>query len=366
MFPFKLASLTTEYRKLKSVTTALGGSITLVDEEKSTPEVEEYIRIPIPFAVARKFVQITRMTKYLKPVTICILRYDDHIINIERDLATNIRDSNPEVDRWTANIDIYVNQHLAAKLEDHNWFFDGRYVFRIDQQIMHELQHGGDVVTYLNKANTFRFAQVQCVDLYSSNTPVMACGILHDIRDVLAFSSGECFAVTPPIWSNVTAIGSAASQDVIATEHEDFIDSTAGVTAGESRIPTLFDQVDEHYALNLNFTLNSAKAISTVFGYDSIEPLQLPEVMLQLVTVNIPSLPKHVKSTFDIGLLPSYGIVWLMGLLSRTTTLDDYIKIRACIKYLTTKGMFRRESTKKNKMFASDSFVLPPLMTIEG
>jgi len=365
MFKFDASQLTVEYRKLKSVTTALGGSITLVDEEKSTPEVEEYIRIPIPFAVARKFVQITKMTKYLKPVTICILRYNDLIVNIERDLATNIRDHNPEVDRWVANIDLYVNKNLAAKLEDHTWYFDGRYVFRIDEQILRELREGGDLVTYLNEAETFRFAQVQCIDLYNSNIPVMSCGILHDLRDVLAFSSGECFAVTPPIWNNVTAIGSAASQDVAAGEHEDFIDSTDGVTAGETRIPTLFDQVDTNYALNLNFTLNSAKAISTVFGYDSIEPLQLPEVMLQLLTVNIPSLPRHVKSTFDIGLLPSYGIIWLMGLLTRTTTLDDYIKIRACIKYLTTKGMFRRASTKKSKMYVTGDFQLPPLVTVD-
>jgi hypothetical protein len=365
MFQFDPSLLTVQYHQMKSVTTALGGSVTIVDEANSTPEHEEYVRLPIPFAVARKFIKETEFTKYLKPVTICVLRYDGNVINLERDIATNIRDMTSTTEAWVARISTYVDTWLPRVLGDKKWLFDGRYAYSISDELMYQFKNGGPLVTTISTDKKFSFAEVSCIDLYFSNEVIMtSCGIIAEPREVMAFCSDGCLAITPPIWKNVTAIGSSGAMDTNKHEHEDYIDTTTGISVGEDRVPVLIDNLDQHCSLNLNFTLNSAKSISTMFGYDSVEPLQLPEIMLALSTVNIPKLPKHVKATFSIGLLPSHGLCWLMGLLNKSTDLAQYTAVRASIKYLTTKGIFYTKTTNLASVFNDDAFTTPPAINV--
>lgn len=360
MFKFDPTLLTFSYHKLKSVTTALGGSINVVDPD--SPEGhEELIKVNIPFAVARKFIKETGFTKYLKPVTIAILEYDGMIINLERDIAANIKDQDSDANKgpWVSNIESFITHGLQDALGTREWYFDGRYVYDINDEVIHSFQTGGS--KRISADGRFSTVDVNCIDLYESNSSTWRkTGVTYEERGVIGFKAGRAFAITAPIWKSVTAIGSSAAMDSTDSDHEDYLDGTRGITAGDERVPILIDLLDEHFSLNLNFTMNTAKSISNIFGFESIEPLQLPEIMLKLTTVNIPGLPRYIKSTFSIGMTPSHALAWLMGLSTRCKTLDEYIVVRSCIKYLTSKGMFHRSTTNLENLFVSKNFAIPP------
>jgi hypothetical protein len=362
MFKFDRDKLSVSYNQMKSCTTALGGSMHIIDPD--APEgTETFKKVDVPFAVMRKFVAETKITKYIKPVEIAVLRYDGQVINIERDLATGILNQGAG-ERWTAKMETFVNDHLDNRLEDLTWYFDGRYIFNLEDAQIERLR-GPDWSPCISSNGTFRSMQVNCIDLYEANKPVFKTGVVTEERGVIAYVEGDAFCVTPPIWKNVDAIGSSVTIETDArSEHEDYLDVTRGVSTSEERFAVLIDLLDKNFNLNLNFTLNSAKAISNIFGFDAVEPLQLPEIMLELSTVNIPSLPKSIKSTFCIGLRPSHGLAWLMGLLNKTETLEDYVAIRAVIKYLTTKGIFHSKSVEKTNLFATKEHTIPPMLDI--
>ena len=361
MIRFNPELLTVTYHRMKKVTTALGGSITIVDPA-SDPAKPEYERIKIPFAVARAFIKETKFTQYMHPVDVAIMRYGDEIINLERDALSNIKEDVYKGDaRWMSNLEKFRTISLEKKLAHNVWFFDGRYVYTFPNNELHDLRYGGPNIRYISRDLSFRAGWVECIDLYDIDA-YRCLNILTESRGVIAFlAENEQFSVTPPIWKNVEAIGSSAAVDTEAkTDHEDYIDATTGVTISPERVVDLIDRLDDNFALNLNFTLNTAKSISNQFGFDSIEPLQLPEIMLSLQTVNIPSLPKAIKSTFSIGLSPSHGLAWLMGMLQKAEDMDGYLAVRAAIKYLTSKGMFHKYTTRPESLFIGDQYVLPP------
>lgn len=363
MFQFDRSKLSVTYNQMKSCTTALGGSMHIIDPE--APEGSEtLIKVDVPFAVMRKFVHETKITKYIKPVEIAVLRYNGQVVSIERDLATGILNQGVG-ERWTSKMETFVNDHLDNRLDNFTWYFDGRYIFNIEDDVLNQLR-SDDWEHCISDDRTFRTMQVNCIDMYECNKPVFKTGIVLEERGVIAYVNGDAFCVTPPIWKNVDAIGSSGAMEVDpASEREDYLDMTRGVSTSQERFAVLIDLLDKNFNLNLNFTLNSAKAISNIFGFDAVEPLQLPEIMLELSTVNIPALPKSIKSTFCIGLKPSHALTWLMGLLNQTETLEDYIAIRAVIKYLTTKGMFHSKSTQKTNVFATDDHQIPPMLDVK-
>ena len=84
MIKFDANKLRIETHELKQCTTALGGSIRVVDEERSTEDNEVYKRIPVPLAVVRQFKNEHKRSKYLKPVVTAVTFYEDRVISLER------------------------------------------------------------------------------------------------------------------------------------------------------------------------------------------------------------------------------------------------------------------------------------------
>ena len=141
-----------------------------------------------------------------------------------------------------------------------------------------------------------------------------------------AASNGQS-VTTPPIWKQFT---------IMSTNKEDSFP---------------FDEVDDKLAVNLNFALKAGKEIGAMLGYQAIEPLQLDELMIRLHTVNLPSVPKSIKSTFGINLQYTHTIAWLIGLITKATDLNSFMVYRSLLKYLTTKGVFLRDSFKPEAVF---------------
>jgi hypothetical protein len=92
----------------------------------------------------------------------------------------------------------------------------------------------------------------------------------------------------------------------------------------------------------LQFAILAGINLTRIFGYRSIEPLQLPKLMKQLVTVNLQSIPKEIKQTFDIGMSVTQAYAWIMGLMLKVESLDDYVYMKRLLRYVSTTGTTKR------------------------
>ena len=336
MIKFEVDKLTVDIVSLKSCTTALNGSIRVVDEELTKVGGKEvYKKIDVPMAVVRSFQVRHKTSNYLKPVITAIVSYNGHPVALERhplgQMGEKVSEGLFGEREWTpdslSNIMKFI-EPLCMHNED--WYFDGKYIYNYPHSI-EDCVKGGE---FLTKNGMFRAVEVSAIQLSNLDDRTK----LEPVeRTCLAFvsSTGE-FAITPPIWKNLSGVGSSALNRSDAEDDERKYQ---------------FDAVDEHLAVNLAFALKAGKQIGELFGHEEIEPLKLPELMIQLQTVNLPSISKSVKQTYDIGMKFSHAMAWLIGMSNRIDSLDSYMVVRSLLKYLTTKGIFRKNMFNPQAVF---------------
>jgi hypothetical protein len=340
MIKFDQDKISFEFVLLKSITQALGGSISVIDEEKTEGKKEVTKRYTVPLSVARAFImKHKKVTKYLKPVLTAIVRYEDRIISMERhamgsmgELVHEGFDGEPVM--WEPYSEMNLNKLIYPLLMNskRDWFFDGRYIFSFDQQDLDKLVNTAPAMT---KDNRFRKLQTVAIDFQELSN---ADKLQPTERSCLAFitDAGE-YTISPPIWKDLGSVGGASKNN----KNDD---AAAPISS--------FDDTDEFMHVNLNFALSAGKQIGAMFGYEYVEPLQLPRLMVELHTVNLPNIPKQVKATYNIGMQFTHALAWLLGMSRKADTLDTYVMMRSLLKYLTTKGIFR------NNVFSSDCIFL--------
>lgn len=341
MIKFNSSKLSMEIVLLKSVTTALGGSITVLDEDKSVNRTEVTIRVPVPMAVARAFImKHKKVTKYLKPVLTAIIKYDGRVIAMERHAMGAMGDLmhegfNGEMVMWQpysqSNLDNLIYPLIANSNKD--WYIDGRYVYSFESSDFNKMI---SEATPMTQDNHFRKLNVTTIDFQELSN---ADKLQPTSRSCLVFqaSTGD-YTISPPIWKQLGGVGAS-------NRSED--DAPAPVSS--------FDEIDATMRVNLNFALIAGKNIGALFGYEEVEPLQFPRLMIELHTVNLPNIPSQVKSTYDIGMSFTHALAWLLGLSKKANTLDNYIMIRSLLKYLTTKGIYRANLFQVEQVFVGDT-----------
>lgn len=366
MIKFDASQLSVEIVRLKSVTTSLGGSITIVDEMKSTELKEVTKRVSVPMATARQFIQDTKkITKYLSPVYTAIVRYNDHIVAMERHPLAGLGELETEglfgKKRWMPDCETNLETLVKPTIEssDQDWYFDGRYAYSLNGGTVERAVGEADNLT---RDGQFRKVAATAIDLQNlTKTDKIA----PTTRSCMAFvtSSGE-MAVSPPIWKNISDIGSSKLDKGKADEDDDgFDDDDIEVTVNNR---FTFDTVNDAFNVNLNFVLKAGKEIGQTFGYEYVEPLQLSRLMVELRTVNLPNVPKQIKSTYDSGLPFTHVLAWLIGLSRKADTLDTYVVMRSLMKYLTKKGIFKADTFNANQVFKAGQNVGDiPLMKLE-
>jgi hypothetical protein len=184
-------------------------------------------------------------------------------------------------------------------------------------------------------------------------------------RTSLAFTptGGKTF-MTPPIWKTLANVGTqqfSHKKKAEAEEDEDDSVTYHGTVAASYK----FDEIDQHLSVNLGFTLKAGRELSEVFGYDVIEPLGLDDLMIQMRTVNLPTIANEVKQTYDTGFPFTHAVAWLIGLTNRTKTLDSFITLRTLLKHLTTKGVYRKGAFDSSAIFKDPNAMDVPLLTVE-
>lgn len=343
MIRFNASLLSIDYVQLKTVTGAVGGGMTYVDEDLSTDTHTELKREAIPFAVARAFSERhDKMTKYLHPVWAAVVRYDGHVVNLERHPAGSMGMLvDPQTGRhWTPVSEMVIAAITKTVANDGNdWYFDGRYLYKFRNK---DLQTAIVSGTALDDVGLFHTVQVDAVDLSLSHEKQLNI----EPRACVGLSFDSTFSVSAPIWKSVDSIG-ASKTVLVSDERSDDIhaESNAG------NVLARFDTIDQKLGVNLEFALAAGKQLGKTFGYEAIEPLRLPALMIELETVNLPSLHTSVKKTHLIEMSFTHAMAWLLGLQTKVTTLNEALVMRAIIKHLTKRGIYRRNALKVDSIF---------------
>ncbi len=369
MIKFDINKLRVETYWVKSLTTALGGAIRIVDEAASTDEKEVYNRLPVPLAVVRAFKTKHITMKYIRPCLIAVTYYDDRAIALERHpqgcMGERI-EKNKEKGTWKEwyplmqeNINGILRPLVCAtplwnketeQFEPrtrHDWYFDGRYIFTFEQPVESAVRKA----EFLSTDGRFRCVQAQAIGLHklAERDKLDAAD-----RTCLGYVAGNNkYAVSPPIWKDAKSVGQAK----IKGSHK-------GQTGRTTDRDLNFDRVDEFCAVNLSFALKAARDLSAEFGFEAIEPLNLPALMIRLNTVNLPKISPAVKDTFDSGLKFTHALAWLLGFARRCECLDTYASIRSLLKYLTANGLFFKQAFDPKNIFKKGhSLETIPLMS---
>lgn len=350
MISFDPSKVSFSIVRLKSVTTALGGSMTILNEALSTPDKEVMSRVVLPMAIARDFiVRHNKLTRYLKPVYVGVAWYDNMVVALERhplstfgELETEsvdgtMRTWEPEmVDhfKWIAN---------AMKVSTIDWYFDGRYIYTFNQQCLEETLAQSD---YLTENGNFRKVPAQTFDLHELHTKK---SLNIEERSCLGFvGQTGAYTISPPIWKNLDDVGST---QLTRANSSGMVDDDSGLAIAK------FDTIDEVLSVNLNFSLKAASEVGKIFGYEAVEPLQLSRLMIELCTVNLPNVKNEIKASYCTGMKFTHAIAWLLGLQTRADTLDTMIMVRSLLKYLTKRGIFRSNIFDQHQIFHDDQSI---------
>lgn len=321
--------------KLKSLNT-LSGYLYLVDE--SITDKEKTIKYECPHTLVRTFKQTHKMSLYQVAQECCIMTYDNNIIAIEK-APINERyftglDGTDKL--WTTNMET-TYQRVLNMLDNNDWYIDGSYLYSF-----------GNLTDAINKGTNLtddgQFKSVQCEAIMINYIGINS-EIYKETRSCLAFTTkNDITSITPPVWKSLTGIGNNNMN-----KDENLIG-----------LSTQFDKVDVNMLVNLQFAISAGIALTKQFGYQSVEPLQLPKLMIQLKTVNLQSMPTEVKQTFDIGLKFTHAMAWLLGIGNKIDTYNEMLVLRKLFRYLTTTGIYRRNQL--TEMFKEIEI---PLLTTE-
>ena len=365
MIKFDITKVTTEVVYLKSVTTALGGSITVLDSSASTAKKEVTVRVPVPMAVARAFIQHNqKITKYLKPAPTAIVRYDGMVIALERhslgSLGEMIEEGFDGVRRaWEPHAKTNIERVIAplAMNQAYDWYFDGRYMYSFESRDMQSVVNNAFKMTVDGK---YRKVMATTIDLQELDDREK---LSPSERSCLAFVTNDGhFAVSAPIWKDLSDVGTSQLKKS-AGDDEDMDDEES---SGEKNNFS-FDAIDANLAVNLNFALKAGAEVGALFGYESVQPLQLPPLMVELCTVNLPNIAPQVRATYDIGTKFTHTMAWLLGLSRKADTLETSLVIRSLMKYLTQRGVFRKNVFAPERVFVNDKTVHDiPLVALDG
>lgn len=339
MIKLDMSQFRVDHRWVKRVTTGSNGRVTVVNEEESSQEKEVYEHLQSDWAIVRRFQKSVEASHFFTPVLCAIAYYENKMVAMEMNplgaKATEVEVIGGVETRWLSEIEKNFRILLDETAEG-DWFIDGYRVYRFLNEAPQLLSADG----------RFSSIPVESFKLIALDSKIF---LLKEDRVCLGYATeGDILkksfsAVSPPIWKSLGNVG--------LSELKKQAKDTSGPVFKSKANTFQFDKVDEHLAVNVDFALKAAKDLSGVFGYTVIEPLNLPYLMIQLKTVNLPTVDKSIRSTYDVGIKFTHAMAWLIGLIHRVNTLDSYMAVRGVMKYLTGIGIYRKTAFKATSVY---------------
>lgn len=336
MVKFDVTKLFVKYEMMSSITTALGGSMRIATYDENDQEVST--RHPIPFAVARSWKEEYKQTQYMVPIPVAVLYYGDMVVMIEKGpqlpkymledpekYGALFDDEKP----FTAHIDSNLSI-IKAKVNE-RWHTDGTMMYEIPQ----DLESAFKQSQQLTADGKFKSCQVPTVKFSEMNLAANVENPSEHTIVLIKNESGKIFT-TPPIFKNIAEMRNSK------------LKSDEGKN-DDNR----FDLIEKMFDVNMEFALSAGKTVGAIFGNKAVSPLCLPQLMIALTTVNLPNIRSSVRATFPMGMSFLQAYAWLTGLMDQTDDLPSLIKMRALMKMLCQKGIFKKNTM--DRVFKKDS-----------
>lgn len=332
LYKFDKSKLQIKRVRIKSLNSATG-FINIIDETNLTKE--KTVKLECSNSITRTFRAVYGMTHFQVPHECCIMTYEGTVIALEKAVINErtYEGIDGTIKEWTPTM-LSTIESVLELMDDSDWYIDGSYVYSFGTTVRDAIENGTSLHTELN----FRVVPCTAIMLnYIGFNDVVST----ESRNCLAYmaSTGE-YSISPPIWKSYSFVG--------------------GLGTTDEGVATSLQTADEKRFVNLQFAIIAGINITRIYGYDSIEALQLPKLMIQLKTINLQSLPQEVKETFDMGMSYTTALAWLLGLLMRVPSFYDMMQMKKLLKYLTTTGSASRVS---NEVLTEDKEI--PLLSMD-
>ena len=369
LIKFNPSLMTFKKVKFKRITTALGGYVSVLDEDNfAKTGKESFHKFDCPVAVGRSFTAKHGNGHFLRPTEGCITFYDGRVVALEIAPFAQQNERMTQglfgIREWISQSETNFTTVRRPDMDEGHWYFDGVYIYTFMQHDLNKVIADADVMS-----NDGNFRDVRCNALnlthISAGSDSMSkkqkqksaeSALVIEERSCLGFIIGDKFVISPPIWKELQGMSDRKTKGKDIDESEDGIFDTA----------VSLSTMDEKLFVNLQFALAAGKEISQAFGYNAIAPLQFPRLMIELKTVNLPNIPKEVKTTHGIGMSFTHGLAWLLGLLYRAEKVEQLNAVRRMLKYLTTKGVYRKSVVAESGIKCAEAPAeLPPMLSFD-
>lgn len=314
MFAFNPTTIGFGYFKLKALSqSTIDPRVTFVDESGNERKV------PLPSSIARRLSQkVNKVSRFTVDFPCCVATLDGRVVSVDVPTAAEFAHWK-EHKVWTSPIE--KNIEVVKKLQGQDWLFDGQYAYRADGEL-NEI-HGSN----------FGFQPVRAYNLYKM-----------DVGQTLDEIALSCLAYrkSDGTWQQTCPVTRASGGFLQLTGDVDTFN--AGDQFVDNAVASSLALMDNTHIVNLKFVNYAAKRITDCFGYESIEPLGLPLLMIEHQTMSIVSLPQSVQQTSPAPFKFTQGVAWLIGLFGKVQTLDQMMVMKATVKMLLTKGNTQTET----------------------
>lgn len=305
-FPFKKNTFKIEQIGLKALSKAtIEPRITFINEKG------ELVKMAIPTSIARLIRnKLHGVTKFVEPYPACLAFVDGRIVSMDVAVGKDLK-MFEEFGEWISVLE--KRETLLAQVDD-NWMWDGQYAYKYSGPASAIGESGfGSIPT--RAMNMFRLGEEK-TDLIED----LAC---------LCYKHPETneWIKTSPMTRHSGGFLQLTGDIGAFNARDQFID-----TADQ------FDAVDNSLFVNLRFVNYAARVLSNRFGFESIEPLGLPLLMIEHRTFNVGGLALPIQMSSPAPLKFSRALAWMIGMYMQVRNLDDMIAVKQTFKMLLSKG----------------------------
>lgn len=278
-------------------------------------------RLSVPGSVSRTArIACKGATSFPTPVRACIAEVDGEIVAMEVVPA----DQMVEQDNWVS----VIERNVA--MFDGTGYWDGQYVYTFDET---------DIPT------TDGFSVIPPTLLWNlHHLSKTEFGCVLD-RVLIQYRVGDVYSITPPI---VRGRDGRIQLDLDTVGEGD----TGGTIVNE------FADLDRIRFINLSFAVRASGVLSRAYGYAAVEPLSLPNLMVEHGTFNLGGIPRVTQLNSPIRMRFTEGLAWLIGTLRQAETLDQMKMSKSALKHLFGKGCTRQYVQRGEEAVSREATVL--------
>ncbi len=285
----------------------------------------EVVKMDIPTSIARiARNKLHNVTKFNKAYPAAIVIVEDRLIALDVANGKQYKQNN-EHGWWMSNLETREELVQSIATEEHIW--DGQYLYKYVGEIK---QIGG---------TNFGYQEVRALNLYH----------LSEERggDNIEQLAVYCYKnPTTGVWIKSAPVTRVSGDHLQISGDVEVFSKSDGFVDQRKHDPIA--RLDGWWFVNLRFVNYAAHALSNQFGYEILEPLGLPLLMIEHRTFNLGGLSTSIQASSPAPIGFKNTLAWLLGLHQKVESLDDLITLKQTMKMLTSKGTTANQAVGQN------------------